>query len=52
MKDYVMKQVMTAEFWPKIAEDWLNISSIVQSKYNKVNKEYQALLVAKQEVKL
>jgi Mg2+-importing ATPase len=44
MKDYVTKHVMTSEFWPKIAEDWLKISEIIQSKYNRVNTEYQNLL--------
>ncbi|MGC8849622.1 MAG: magnesium-translocating P-type ATPase, partial [Candidatus Bathyarchaeia archaeon] len=44
IKDYVTKQVMGSELWPKIAEDWLKISEIIQAKYNKVNMEYQDLL--------
>ena len=44
MKDYVTKQVMTSQFWPKIAEDWRKISDIIQEKYRKVNAEYQNLL--------
>jgi len=47
MKDYVTKQVMTSEFWPKISEDWLKIGDIVQSKYKKVNPEYWTLLLQK-----
>jgi Mg2+-importing ATPase len=46
MKDYVTKQVVTSEFWPKIAEDWRKIRDIIQSKYNKVNIEYQNLLLS------
>jgi hypothetical protein len=46
MKDYVTKQVVTSEFWPKIAEDWRKIRDISQSKYNKVNIEYQNLLLS------
>ncbi|MEM3459241.1 MAG: magnesium-translocating P-type ATPase [Candidatus Bathyarchaeia archaeon] len=44
MKDYITKQVMTSQFWPKIAEDWRKISDIIQEKYKKVNTEYQNLL--------
>ncbi|MEM2864820.1 MAG: magnesium-translocating P-type ATPase [Candidatus Bathyarchaeia archaeon] len=44
MKDYVTKQVMGSELWPKIAEDWLKISEIIKAKYNIVNMEYQNLL--------
>jgi len=46
MKDYVTKQVMTSQFWPKIAEDWRKISDIIQEKYKKVNTEYQNLLTS------
>jgi Mg2+-importing ATPase len=46
MRDYVTKQVAT-ESWPKIAEDWRKISSIIQTRYNKVNPEYQNLLTSK-----
>ncbi|MEM2123630.1 MAG: magnesium-translocating P-type ATPase, partial [Candidatus Bathyarchaeia archaeon] len=44
MKDYVAKQVMGSELWPKIVEDWLKISDVIQTKYNKVNMEYRNLL--------
>jgi len=44
MKDYVTKQVVVSEFWPKMAEDWRKIGDIIQDKYNKVNPEYQNLL--------
>ncbi|MCS7120876.1 MAG: cation transporting ATPase C-terminal domain-containing protein, partial [Candidatus Bathyarchaeota archaeon] len=47
MKDYVTKQVVASEFWPKIAEDWQKISDILQSKYNRVNTEYQNLYLLK-----
>jgi Mg2+-importing ATPase len=47
MKDYVMKQVITSEFWPKIAENWRKISDIIQEKYKKVNTEYHNLLFPK-----
>lgn len=46
MRDYVMKQV-ASEFWPKIAKDWRKISSTIQTKYNKVNPEYQNMLSSK-----
>jgi Mg2+-importing ATPase len=46
MKDYVTKQVVTSRFWPKIAEDWRKIRDIIQIKYNKVNTEYQNLLLS------
>jgi hypothetical protein len=46
MKDYVTKQVIASEFWPKIAEDWRKIGDIIQDKYKKVNPEYQNLLSA------
>ena len=46
MKDYVTKQVIASEFWPKIAEDWRKIGDIIQDKYKKVNLEYQNLLSA------
>ncbi|MEM3403235.1 MAG: magnesium-translocating P-type ATPase [Nitrososphaeria archaeon] len=49
LKDYVMKQVVTNEFWPKIAEDWQKISEVIQRKYNRVNIEYQHLLSPKLE---
>jgi len=44
LKEYVTKQLMTSELWPKIARDWHKISKIIQEKYGKVNSEYQELL--------
>ena len=46
MKDYVTKQVMTSELWPRIAGDWQKISDTIQSKHNKVNMEYQNILLS------
>ena len=46
MKDYVTKQVINSELWPKIADDWRKISGTIQSKHNKVNMEYQNLLLS------
>jgi len=43
MKDYVMKH-LTGELWPKIAQDWPKIISTIQTKYNRVNPEYETLL--------
>jgi Mg2+-importing ATPase len=45
LKEYVTKQLMTSEIWPKIAQDWHKISKIIQEKYGKVNSEYQKLLL-------
>ena len=47
LKEYVTKQLMTSELWPKIAQDWLKISKTIQEKYGKVNAEYQELLLRK-----
>jgi Mg2+-importing ATPase len=44
LKEYVTKQLMTSELWPKIAQDWHKISRIIQEKYGKVNIEYLELL--------
>lgn len=41
LKEYVVKQLMTSELWPKIAQDWYRISRILKEKYGKVNSEYQ-----------
>ncbi|MBS7248854.1 MAG: magnesium-translocating P-type ATPase [Candidatus Bathyarchaeia archaeon] len=41
LKEYVVKQLMTSEIWPKIAQDWYRISRILKEKYGKVNPEYQ-----------
>jgi hypothetical protein len=47
LKEYVTKQLMTSELWPKIAQDWHKISRTIQEKYGKVNSEYQKLLLRK-----
>ncbi|MEM2102704.1 MAG: hypothetical protein QXM22_04250 [Candidatus Bathyarchaeia archaeon] len=44
MKDYVTKQVISSEFWPKIVEDWRKISDVIREKHNKINPEYQNFL--------
>jgi Mg2+-importing ATPase len=44
LKEYVTKQLMTSELWPKIAQDWHRISKTLQEKYGKINLEYQELL--------
>jgi len=44
LKEYVTKQLMTSELWPKIAQDWHKISKTIQEKYGKINSEYQELL--------
>jgi hypothetical protein len=44
MKDYVDKLVK-GEPWPKMLEDWRRIGQLVQTKYNKINPEYQKLVV-------
>ena len=47
LKDYMTKQLMTSELWPKIAQDWLKISKTIQEKYGKINSEYQELILRK-----
>ncbi len=47
LKEYVTKQLMTSELWPKIAQDWHKISRTIKEKYGKVNPEYQELLLRK-----
>jgi len=47
LKEYVTKQLMTSELWPKIAQDWRKISKTIQEKYRKINSEYQELLLRK-----
>jgi Mg2+-importing ATPase len=44
MKEYVTKQVIASELWPKIVEEWRKIIDIIQEKYNKVNPEYENIL--------
>jgi Mg2+-importing ATPase len=43
MKGYVEK-LTKSELWPRVADDWQRISSLVQSRYKQVNPEYQKLL--------
>jgi Mg2+-importing ATPase len=43
MEDYVVKHV-TSNFWPKVSKDWRKINAFIQTKYGKVNQEYQELL--------
>ncbi|MEM1582574.1 MAG: magnesium-translocating P-type ATPase [Candidatus Bathyarchaeia archaeon] len=47
LKEYVTKQLMTSELWPKIVQDWHKIIGIIKEKYGKVNSEYQKLLLHK-----
>ncbi|MEM2202329.1 MAG: hypothetical protein QXD73_03530 [Candidatus Bathyarchaeia archaeon] len=44
LKEYVTKQLMTSELWPKIAQDWHKISKTIKEKHGKTNPEYQELL--------
>ncbi|MDW8022757.1 MAG: HAD-IC family P-type ATPase, partial [Nitrososphaerota archaeon] len=44
LKEYVKKQLMTSELWPKIAQEWHKVGKIVKEKYGKVNQEYQGFL--------
>jgi len=44
LKEYVTKQLMTSELWPKIAQEWHKINRAIKEKYGKVNQEYQELL--------
>jgi hypothetical protein len=43
MKGYVDKLVK-GELWPKMLDDWRRIGSLIQTKYNKINPEYQELV--------
>ncbi|MEM3693791.1 MAG: magnesium-translocating P-type ATPase [Candidatus Bathyarchaeia archaeon] len=45
LKEYVTKQLMISELWPKITQDWHKIGSTILEKYKKVNPEYQELLL-------
>ncbi|MEM0489479.1 MAG: HAD-IC family P-type ATPase, partial [Candidatus Bathyarchaeia archaeon] len=45
LKEYVKKQLMTSELWPKIAQDWHKISRTLEEKYGKINLEYLELLL-------
>ncbi|MEM0049136.1 MAG: magnesium-translocating P-type ATPase [Candidatus Bathyarchaeia archaeon] len=44
LKEYVRKQLVTSEIWPRIIQDWHKISIIIREKYGKVNLEFQELL--------
>jgi Mg2+-importing ATPase len=41
LKEYVMKQLMASELWPKIVQNWYKIGRTIKEKYGKVNPEYQ-----------
>lgn len=43
MTDYVDK-LTKSDLWPRVADDWQRIGSLIQSKYKQVNPEYQKLL--------
>ncbi|MGB9718804.1 MAG: magnesium-translocating P-type ATPase [Thermoproteota archaeon] len=47
LKEYVARQLMVSELWPKIAQDWYKISRMIQEKHGKINQEYQELLFYK-----
>jgi Mg2+-importing ATPase len=47
IKNYVVKQIITSELWPKIITNWEKASNFIQIKYGKVNPEYKALLSSK-----
>ncbi|MEM2153988.1 MAG: hypothetical protein QXY76_03670 [Nitrososphaeria archaeon] len=47
LKEYVTKQIMVSNIWPKIAQEWHKICRIIKEKYGKVNPEYQELLLHK-----
>jgi len=43
MKDYVEKHVF-GELWPRISEDWRNISLFIQARYGRINQEYNIVV--------
>jgi Mg2+-importing ATPase len=45
LKEYVTKQLITSELWPKMAQEWHRISKFILEKYGKINLEYQKLLL-------
>jgi len=45
LKEYVIKQLITSELWPKMAQEWHRISKFILEKYGKINLEYQKLLL-------
>jgi Mg2+-importing ATPase len=44
MKDYVTKYIVGGPMWPKVAQNWHRIGRLVQSRYKKVNPDFQRLL--------
>jgi len=44
LKEYVAKQLMTSELWPKIVQDWHKISKNIKERYGRVNPDYQELI--------
>ncbi len=42
MKDYVAK-LIKSDLWPRVADDWQRIGSLIESKYGQINPEYQRL---------
>ena len=43
IKDYVEKHVF-GELWPRISEDWRNISLFIQARYGRINQEYNVVV--------
>jgi hypothetical protein len=46
--EYVKKNVIAKETWTVLAEDWRRINTLIQNKYNLVNKDYQNYLLQNQ----
>jgi hypothetical protein len=46
IKNYVVKQIITSELWPKIITNWEKASNFIQIKYGKVNPEYGVYLTS------
>ncbi|MCS7120806.1 MAG: magnesium-translocating P-type ATPase [Candidatus Bathyarchaeota archaeon] len=44
LREYVIKQLMTSELWPRITRDWHKIGCAILEKHKRVNPEYQELL--------
>ncbi|MCC6042941.1 MAG: magnesium-translocating P-type ATPase [Candidatus Verstraetearchaeota archaeon] len=47
LKEYVVRQLMASELWPRIAHIWLKASRAVQERHGKVNSEYLRILLQK-----
>jgi P-type Mg2+ transporter len=47
MKEYVKKNYVDSEMWMTTAENWRKINTIILKKRNKVNADYQELLLKK-----